>query len=327
MRFAFVLNPAARSGRAARDAEPILAGARALGMDASLHATTAPGHATGLARGLAHTHDVVVAVGGDGTVHEVMGGLIGTEAAFGVLPLGTGNDLACALGMPTRLPAALAALSSAADGAPRMMDVGRVRWTEEGGASGERVFANCVGVGFDAMVATEAARYKRLGGRAAYLAATLRSLRLWRRRDLVVEVRTSGGVELTAAGEVESSGEDALFYHGAFFLCEVGNGHSIGGGILLTPEAVPDDGALDLCLARPLTFGRIARVLPLALKGAHVGEPEVSMGRAQRVSIRAVRGVLPIHADGEAVATRATRVQTEVLPGAIRALWGPGSDR
>ena len=186
------------------------------------------------------------------------------------------------------------------------------------------MFANCLGVGFDALAAVEVLRYKRLGGRAAYLAAIVRALRLWRSRALAVEIRTASG-ETDAPFGMENAGE--VFYAGPFFLCEVGNGHSIGGGIFLTPEAALDDGALDLCLARPLSLRRIARVLPLAMKAKHMGEPEVSMSRAQRISIRATQGVLPVHADGEVLASAATVVDAEVIPGAIRALWGPGSDR
>ncbi len=318
MRFAFVLNPAARSGRAARDADRVLAGARALGLDASLHLTDRPRHATDLARGLAERHDVVVAVGGDGTVQEVAAGLVGTGATLGVLPLGTGNDLAHALGMPTRLPSALAALAS---GAPCAMDLGRVRWTEPGGEMRERIFANSVGVGFDALVASQVPRYKRLGGRAAYLAATLGSLSLWRRRDLAIEVRTH--VPEASPGEVASE----VLYEGPFFLCEVGNGPSVGGGVLLTPEAVLDNGVLDLCLARAVGPVRIARLLPRAVRGTHTGAPEVVMGRAPRITLRATRGTLPVHADGEPVSAGAAVVELEVLPGAIRAIWGPGSDR
>lgn len=323
MRFAFVLNPAAKSGRAAKQAPAVLRAAHDAGLDASLHLTEAPGHATPLARALAESHDVVVAVGGDGTVQEVIAGLVGADAAFGVIPMGTGNDLACALGMPTRIPASVSALAESAQVGAKPLDVGRLRWRDVRGDLHERTFANCVGAGFDGMAANEVLRYKRLGGRAAYLAAIVRTLRLWRSRDIVAEVRIADD-----AGEAPFGMEDAgeVFYSGPYFLCEIGNGHSIGGGIFLTPEAKPDDGVLDLCLAQPLSLRRVARVLPLAMKAAHMDEPEVSMGRARRVAIRALSGVLPMHADGEPLGD-AQALDAEVVPNAIRALWGPGSDR
>ncbi|MEM6327788.1 MAG: YegS/Rv2252/BmrU family lipid kinase [Bacteroidota bacterium] len=323
MRFAFVLNPAAKNGRAARAALDLQQHARTLGLDASVHLTDAPGHGTDLARRLTEAADVVVAVGGDGTVQEVVAGLIGTDAAFGIVPFGTGNDLAHALAMPTRLGPAMEAIAAGAPDA-RPMDVGRVRWTEDGATVHERLFANCVGAGFDGLAALDALNFKRLGGRTAYLAAVVRTLWRWRDREIEVEIRTTeAGTD--DAFDLPETGE--VFYHGPYFLCEIGNGHSVGGGFLLTPDALLDDGALDVCLARPLTLRRIARVLPLAMRAAHTGEPEISMTRARRVALRATKGTLPVHADGEPVAHDALQLDIEVVPGAVRAIWGPGSDR
>ena len=335
MRFAFVLNPAARSGRAARVAPALREAARAAGVEAEIVRTERPGHGAELARAAAAAGaDALVAVGGDGTAQEVASGVHrargeGHGAAFGVVPVGTGNDLAAALGMPTAPAAAVAALAAAARGGARPLDLGRVRWQNATGPVHERLFANCVGVGFDGMAAGEVLRYKRLGGRAAYLAAVARSLRLWRRREIEAEIRT---LDLPAAGAAPEApfglaGAGEALYRGPYFLCEVGNGHSIGGGFYLTPEARPDDGALDLCLVRPLSLRRIARVLPLAMRAAHTAEPEVTMGRAGRIAVHAHRGGLPVHADGEPLASAARTVDAEVLPGAIRALYGPGSDR
>ncbi|MEM1057299.1 MAG: diacylglycerol kinase family protein [Bacteroidota bacterium] len=324
MRFAFVLNPAARSGRAARVALDLQTQARALGLDASVHLTDAPGHGTALAREVSREADAVIAVGGDGTVQEVVAGLVGSEAAFGIVPFGTGNDMAHALAMPTRLGPAMEALVAGLRSGPRPMDLGRVRWTEDGETIHERIFANCVGAGFDALAAIDALSFKRLGGKTAYLAAVARTLWYWREIEIEVEIRTTEAGTDAPFG-LEGAGD--LFYAGPYFLCEVGNGHSVGGGFLLTPDAVPDDGALDACLVRPLTLRRIARVLPLAMKAAHTNEPEISMTRAGRVAIRATLGALPVHADGEALTRSAQQIDVEVLPGAIRAIWGPGSDR
>ena len=266
----------------------------------------------------------MIAVGGDGTVQEVVRGLLGTDAVFGIVPFGTGNDLAHAIGMPTRVPDALRALARAREHGARPLDVGRVRWTEDGTTIHERHFVNCLGTGFDALVAAEVLRYKRLGGRAAYLAAVLRALRLWKRREIHVEVRLAAPGTDAPFGLPDSG---RVLHSGPFFLCEIGNGHSVGGGFLLTPDAVPDDGALDVCLARPLSLRRMARVLPLAMRAAHTEEPEVTIARAPRIAVRATSGALPIQADGEAVAAGARALDAEVLPGALRAFWGPGSDR
>ena len=161
----------------------------------------------------------VVVAGGDGTVHEVANGLAGTAGVMSVLPLGTGNDFAAAVGTPAGLAEAVGALGPA----PTLrLDLGHVRWTDTDGRASERRFANCLGMGFDAHAAALAAETKWLGGRAAYLAAVVRTLWARRRPDLCASIRADG-----------------LDFDGPLFLCEVGNGHSIGGGFLITPDARP----------------------------------------------------------------------------------------
>jgi diacylglycerol kinase (ATP) len=88
---------------------------------------------------------------------------------------------------------------------------------------------------------------------------------------------------------------------------------------LLTPEAVPDDGLLDVCLVRSAKLHRILRLLPKTFSGGHVGEPEVRMGRVRRLTLRATTPI-PAHADGEVLTAGATAMEVEVLPGALRAL-------
>ena len=196
MRYAFVLNPAARNGHAAR-LKPVLAKAlRARDLEFTYLETEARGHATELARQAAQSHDLVVAVGGDGTVQEVACGVLGTKAVMGIIPAGTGNDFAKAVGMPKGLDEALSAMLSANTVA---VDVGRIRWQEKGEdgllTEYEGVFTNCVGTGFDAATATATHRYKALGGRLAYIAAVLETLWKWRKPDVEVEIWAGGMVE------------------------------------------------------------------------------------------------------------------------------------
>lgn len=305
MRFAYVLNPAARNGTAGRRWPDLAARLHAAGIGGPAYTTVEAGDAECLAREAAASADAVVVVGGDGTIHEAVNGLAGTGAVFGVLPFGTGNDFAHALGMPDDVPAAVAALA-AAD--VRDTDLGRVRWetpTPDGGAAwSTRRFANCLGVGFDALAALGAARTKWLGGNAAYVAAVLHAL--WDLRGAGVRAR------------VAVDGADV--HAGPLFLCEVGNGHSIGGGFLMTPDATPHDGRLDVCVVRHLPTRRALRLLPSAIRGAHVGQPEVTMTGGTRVSLSADTFSLPVQADGEGLTLTARTVEVEVEPGALRAL-------
>ena len=294
-----LLNPAARGGRA-RWCRPALDEALARsGLDAAVVETRGPGDAERLARET--DADLVVAAGGDGTAHEVVNGLAEHGPggpALAVLPLGTGDDYATALGMPARLGDAVRALATTP---PRPLDLGEARWEDAAGAHVRR-FANCLGAGFDAHAARLAGETKWLGGRSAYLAAVLRTL--WARRRPGAHARvTVGGVEV---------------FDGPLFLCEVGNGQAIGGGFRLTPDAVLDDGLFDVCLAHHLTPTRAVRLLPLSLTGAHTTAPEVVMGRGGHVEVEVAGGALPLQADGEALSPGARRVRATVLPGALR---------
>lgn len=306
MRYAYVLNPQARSGRAARLWPALDAALQAAGVGGTMRQTTAPGDAVGLAHDLAADADVVVAVGGDGTVHEVVNGLVGTGAALGVLPVGTGNDFARALGMPRGVPEMVARLAATA---PRPLDVGRLAWEGERdgvAASGERWVANAVGVGFDALAALGAARTKWLGGRSGYTAAVLRAL--WASR--------TPGPAVTV--DVETPGlAPTRLLDGPLYLCEIGNGPSVGGGFFLTPDARLDDGRFDVCAVRHLPPSRALRLLPTVFSGTHVGLPEVTMGHATRVVVTAPTPCLPVHADGEGLTLSARRVEVTLVPGGL----------
>ncbi|NNF56643.1 MAG: hypothetical protein HKN04_00235 [Rhodothermaceae bacterium] len=346
MRYAFILNPAAQSGRAGRRRRALEAALRAKDVDFTITETEAPGHAERLARAVAQSAEVIVAVGGDGTNQEVARGVHGTGATMGVLPLGTGNDFAHAVGMPDDLQAAVSALLTA-DAVP--VDLGRVRWQEraDGGdlVTHEAFFTNCIGAGFDALAAVWARRYKRLGGRTAYVAAVLRALWQWRQPDMHVEIRASMTTDgrRSAAAEVAVSAaadqvngppstvhrapstvdpiglapdEGTLLHEGGLFLVELCNGFSVGGGLLLTPDAQVDDGLFDLCLVEHVTTRRALRLLPKTFSGGHIGEPEVVMDRVRRLTVRS-SVPLPMQADGEVLSNGAHAFDVAVLPGAL----------
>ena len=195
------------------------------------------------------------------------------------------------------------------------MDLGRVRWTDARGDRHERVFANGLGMGFDAHAAALAAETKWLGGRAAYLAAVLRTLWAWRRPGVRVSVRAR---QLASAGNAET---DDLDFDGPIFLCEVGNGHSIGGGFLLTPDARLDDGRLDVCLVRHLAPRRALQLLPQTFTGSHTGAPEVVMMRTRSLALSVGPGSawpgIGVQADGETLTYDAVEVEVEVDAGAL----------
>lgn len=271
------------------------------GLQYEVATTEGRGHAAELARQAAQRSDVVVAVGGDGTVHEVVSGLVksGTDARLGVIPVGTGNDFAKMLEIPRKPKAALAALSN---GRARRVDYGRVRW-EGGDGGGEATFINVAGTGIDASVAEAAAGFRFLTGTPRYLAAVIQTLQGWNAPDMAVQISENGRMRDLQSGE--------------HLLVIVGNGRCAAGGFYLTPAARIDDGRLDVCAIRSAPLRRILAIIPGVIRGGrHVREPEVMAEQAEKITVTSIQP-LPIQADGEVLTDRATKVTFEVVSGGL----------
>ena len=292
-----ILNPTAGGGRAGRLGE-WLRERLAARPDARLEITARAGHAEELAFASRGRHDRVVAVGGDGTIQEVLNGVINgaPAASIGIVPVGSGNDLARSLGLP-RDPAA--AWTIALGSAERHIDVahgtagdGRTRW-----------FGSAGGIGFDAQVATAmASRSGWQRGQAGYLLTTLAELRRFENRR----------VELTIDGVTRT--------HQALFVA-IANGEYYGGGMRIAPGAVVDDGLLDLCIVGDVSRLTALRQLANLYGGTHIHHPQVEMERGRSIIIDGQPGIL-IHLDGEPFGSLPLSVQ--LRPGAIAVAWRPG---
>ena len=247
----------------------------------------------------------MVVAGGDGTVHEVVNGLMRTPAAarpaLGVLPLGSGDDYAKML--PPLSPGAprpqwRVALGTIVRGATRRYDVGVIR----DGESGERHFANGMDVGFGAHVARNIAAVPHwFTGPGAYLAAIARTMV----RYPILELRLQ--LDDQAPFEQRST------------IAAIMNGRCFGGSFWACPEARADDGLLDVLLANVISRGQILRLVPKLIRGRHVDEPVLRMLRARRVVIESDEPLL-IEADGELPPLRARRLEIGIVPGALRVL-------
>lgn len=294
-----ILNPAAGGGRALRLEPSIEAFLRERGLAARITRTEAPGHAADLAaEAAAAGASTLVAVGGDGTVHEVVNGLLGGDVGrspalgqprerlpeLAVVPAGTGNDFARTLGIPRAADRALPVL---ADGRSRRVDVGRV---------GRRYFVNIAGVGFDAEVAADVNRRpKRLPGFLPYVLGVFRILA--RYQPTPVRFRLDG-----------------VAHAGPILLLAVGNARFYGGGMMLCPDASVDDGVFDVCVGGDVGKLETLRLLVKVFKGAHVGHPRVTMYRARTVEVESATP-LYVHADGEVIGQ--VPVAFTCLPGAL----------
>jgi len=308
-RLLVVANPAAGRGRVRRRWTQVAEALAVAGIEFRVAHTREPLEAARLAEGAAGRYAAVVAVGGDGTVHEVVNGLMRIPAearpALGVVPLGSGDDFAkmIALAGPgAPRPQWRAAVTAIARGTPRVHDVGVIR----DGEGGEHYFANGMDVGFGAHVARHVAEVPRwLTGVGAYLAAIARTMLRYPTLDVRLQF------------------DDAPPFAHRSTIAAIMNGRCFGGSFWACPEARADDGLLDVMLADVVSRTQILRLVPKLMRGRHTGEPVLRMLRARRVVIESDEPLV-VEADGELPPIRARRLEIGVLPGALRVLgYGP----
>jgi YegS/Rv2252/BmrU family lipid kinase len=301
-----IANPASAAGRTERvlpQLEPELG--RAIGEHETVW-TRGPRDAERIAREAVRAGvERVVVAGGDGTAAEVVTGLLGAslgsyaEVAF--LPLGTGADFHRTLEIPREPGAAIAALAS---GKGRRIDVGRVHYVDENGAERTSHFLNVASAGLSGVVTRHVRGSKALGARLAFLIGTLGGLLRFRPPAAVVR---ADGVEV---------------FRGGIALVAAANGRYFGGGMLVAPEARPDDGLIDVVIVPALPKRVLVTRLPRLYAGTHLAVKGVALHRARRVEIEPVGEPALGEVDGEPVARLPMTV--EVVPGALQ-VWGAGS--
>jgi diacylglycerol kinase (ATP) len=291
----FLVNPAASNGKTGKRWPKIARAAHAAGLRGEAIFSERPGQLGELAREAADEGAaLLVVVGGDGTVHEVVNGVAGREGVeLAVIPQGTGWDFARTHAIPKRLDDAL---RIARDGSARPFDLGRATYRTDG-TEASAWFANMASVGMSGAVAAKAnATTKALGAKASYLLALGVVFARWQNVRLSVQVD---------AETREALMEDAV----------VAVGRYLAGGMMITPEAEPDDGLFDVLLIGDVTKTELVRVMPKIYRGKHLPHPKGEVLRGTTVSIDA-EAPLPIQLDGEQPGT--TPVRFELVPAAIR---------
>ena len=301
-----IFNPMASRGRAARSRDEIAGAFRAAGATCAMMPTEYRGHGEELAlQAVEEGWGAVVAVGGDGIVHEVANGLMrgageGRTIPMAVIPVGSGNDFSKMLGIRAHRPADAVRHLLAAS--VRQVDIGRVvRQVAEGGPAGEWYFTNGVGVGFDAQVAQQASRIRKLRGAAIYGWAIVKTLSQLR----------SPTVRVVLDGDVVADSP--------LILTTISNGPCHGGSFWLCPGAKVDDGQLDVLIADARSLPGLLKLLPLVVFGKHLGQRGVRLLRGAKVHLQSAER-LPIHADGEIVADWVSEMEIEILPGRLTVL-------
>ncbi len=292
-----IVNPVAGAGRTARLWPQIKDLFKGHGFRFEHDMTEAPGHAIELAKSAAEKgYEMVVSVGGDGTINEIVNGLyeagnIG-DALLGIISTGTGSDYIRTVGIPRRYEEACRCFLQ-----PRKLtvDLGVVEYSNNGHEK-KRLFVNFAGMGFDAeIVRRTTQQFKALGGVLSYLLGTLTTILAYRNRDISLMVDGE---------EVERR------------VCTVvmNNGRYGGGGMFTAPDADLSDGLLDVLIIGDISKPDLLFSLPRIYKGTHLTHPKVTMRKAKEIEIRSMTP-MPLQADGELLGEVPARFR--VLPSAL----------
>ncbi|MGZ4431945.1 MAG: diacylglycerol/lipid kinase family protein [Gaiellales bacterium] len=301
-----IVNPASAGGRTAREWPEIARRAAAHGLEPDVRLTERPGHATELTRrALRAGAALIVAVGGDGTVSEVVNGFydgdepVAPQAELAVICRGSGCDLIRTFGISKHTDAALRV---AAQGSARTIDLGRVAFTARDGTPGSRLFANISSAGLTGVAAERASHSSnRFGATVGFAWAAVSAFVSYRNTPIRVE----------ADEQVRELVSNNVI---------VANCRYFAGGMRILPAAEPDDGLFDVLIWGDVSKADLARNLHRLYRGTHVTHPKAEILRARRVVVTP-EVPLPIEADGELPGL--TPATFEVVPSALR-LRAPG---
>jgi diacylglycerol kinase (ATP) len=295
--YKIILNPIAGNGNGLKASPQIEKLLNQHNLNFDLVHTERVGHGIELTRqAVKDGWNTIIAAGGDGTVNEVINGLMLckqeglTIPPLGVLCVGRGNDFAGSMGIPANLEVGVGALL---DDHRRTIDIGKVT----GGIYPEgRFFGNCVGIGFDAITTIEVHKLPRWGGFLAFLAAVLKTVFLYNKAPLA-----------TTVYDEKTLTQRSL-------LISIMNGRRLGGGFYMAPTSMPDDGLFDLCIAEQMSSFEVIKMIPHFTRGDQATQPAIKTGQAAHITISAVDGPLPAQTDGEIICVDGTHLEIEVLP-------------
>lgn len=296
-----IVNPNAdlgRAWRAAADLRPIV---EEFG-GADWTGTVYPTHAVELARQAAlDGYELIISAGGDGTIHEIINGLMQVPAEqrphLGVVPLGSGNDFAYAVGMKKNPAYALRQIFS---GTVKEVDVGRMQY----GHGRVEYFDNALGIGFDATVTIRSRRFTVVRGFLIYLIAVLQTV-----------ILNHNAPRMHISTDQDEWEEEML-------MMVVCNGPREGGGFLVAPDAKPGDGSFHYAGITKVSRLMMLRLIPEVMNGTHGRFSQVRLGELRRMELDSDQP-LTIHADGEIMAgfgMDIRRLSVEVLPGAVEVI-------
>ena len=285
--YIFLINPTAGQGRTNNAFDIINDIISDKHVKCEFKFTSKPGEAGQLAeaavkQGFSH----IISVGGDGTSHEVVNGMMGSSAVFGVVPSGSGNDFPKAASIPLDIKKAVEIVFS---GNEKKIDIGKL---------GNRYFINGLGIGLDGSVAHRFKKLKYLRGQLGYLLGSVQQALTFKGFQAEVKI-------------------DDWTYQGPLLLTGASNGLYQGGKFKLAPEARIDDGLLDFHIIKDMSiFNRLIKI-PKVLEGSHADLDEVSIKRAAKMELT-LEGKMPAHTDGEPFYLEKGTHEIELLPSGLK---------
>jgi diacylglycerol kinase (ATP) len=280
-RFRVIVNPAAGANSTRKKWPELKSLLTSLGLLFDPTYTEGSGHAIELARAAAgNGYRCLVAVGGDGTINEVANGILesggGKDISLGIISTGTGSDFIRSVGIPRQSGEACLRLVRPTT---RQLDIGIVEFQKDK-QTRKRFFINAAGIGFDA-AAVETTEHlpKNMGGTIPYLAGLLCTLVCYRNKHVTLRMAEKVNI-------------------GRMMSVVVSNGNFLGGGMRIAPDAVLDDGLLDVCVIGDVSKFDLLKSLHMVYKGTHGSHPKVRMDRAEKITVESEEKIL-VHADGD----------------------------
>ncbi len=302
MKIKVILNPYANRWGAKSKVAEVKAAFDSVKLPIDLVVTEGPGDGTRIAKtAVSKGYDVVIAAGGDGTISEIVNGLIAatpvdkSTVPFGIMPIGTANDFGDMVGVPRDLSVVAKAI---ANGNTRQIDIGRISLPENHHQQNHYFNNNCA-VAMEPMVTLEHIKMTRLSGEIRYVVALIRALvklKAWN-----MKITWDGGG-----------------YEGPTYLLSICNTARTG-GFLMAPGAKYDDGLLDFVLAPEVSKFTVLAVLARLFRGTHVHHSDVTFLRTTNLVIESYPGT-PMHADGEIITEKEKSIKIDILPGKLTLL-------
>lgn len=292
MKIKIILNPYANRWGAKARVPEIESALKEVGIDYDFALTSGSGDGTELAKtAVFENYDAVIAAGGDGTISEVMNGLITAvpddqpTLPLGILPVGSANDLAKMMGLPLDIPGAVALIAAKNT---RMLDAGRVQYDGK-----THYFDNNSAIAMEPMITLEHEKINRVSGEARYYLAILK------------------GVIKLEAWNMSITWDDGE-YIGPTYLLSVCNGPRTG-GMMIAPGAIMDDGLFDIVLGPEVPKRTVVNFLLQLTKGTHINNDAITFTRTKTIKITSNPGT-PLHADGEILSESAREISYSILP-------------